>query len=420
MTPLDEHDQTLADQTVPVPPPALLPAAALLERLRACELLDATQWAETAGAPAATFPDARVLARDLIQRGWLTPFQINQLFQDRGSHLVLESYVLLERLGEGGMGQVFKARHRKLGHHVAIKIIRKDRLLNPDIVKRFRREIRTTSQLAHPHIVRAVDAGEGGGAYYFAMELIDGVDLAKLVRRGGMRPPREACEYIRQAALALQYAHEHGIVHRDVKPSNLLLRSNTPEPVVMILDLGLARRLDREGMDNSTTLTDEGAVMGTPDYIAPEQAEESHTVDGRADVYSLGCTLYYLLNAKPPFSGSSLAAKLRQHLFVEPTPVEQLRDDLPPGLAFVVRKMMAKRPEDRYQTAIEVAEALAAVFKDVPTAIPVVETPAAPLAIPLDPARTLPGDEKTQALPTTTVWRRKPWWTLLGLGGGGA
>src|SRR5262249_12204146 len=159
----------------------------------------------------------RVLARDLIQRGWLTPYQVNQLFQDRGQQLVVESYVLLERLGEGGMGQVFKARHRKLGQIVAIKAIRKDRLLNLDIVRRFQREIPTLSQLSHPNIVGALDAGEGAGAFYFAMEFIDGIDLSKLVRRNGMLAPREACEYIRQAALGLHYAHERGIVHRDIK-----------------------------------------------------------------------------------------------------------------------------------------------------------------------------------------------------------
>ena len=189
----------------------------------------------------ASFPAPRALAGELIRRGWLTPYQVNQLLQGRGRDLLLGSYVLLERLGEGGMGQVFKARNWKLGRVVALKLIRKERLDNPDAVRRFQREIRAAAQLDHPNIVRAFDADEVDGTHLLVMEYVEGTDLAKLVKKDGPLPVDKACDYCRQAALGLQHAYERGLVHRDIKPHNLLL---TPGGVVKILDMGLAR-LDR-------------------------------------------------------------------------------------------------------------------------------------------------------------------------------
>jgi serine/threonine-protein kinase len=304
----------------------------------------------------ATGPDAHQLAGDLIRRGWLTPLQANRLLQGQGQGLVLGPYVLLERLGQGGMGQVYKARHALLDRLVALKVLRAELLERPNALERFRREIQASGKLTHPNVVLAHDANQVGDTFFLVMEHVAGTDLAKLLKQRGRLPPGEAADYVRQAALGLQHAHEHGLVHRDVKPSNLML--TTPGRVVKVLDLGLAR-LQAEANASSGSLTHEGDVMGTPDYIAPEQAMDSRSADVRADVYSLGCTLYHLLSGQPPFPGGSVPQKLFQHQKATPTPVEQLCPEVPAGLAAVVGRMMAKRPEDRYPTPGEVAAALA-------------------------------------------------------------
>jgi WD40 repeat protein/tRNA A-37 threonylcarbamoyl transferase component Bud32 len=327
----------------------------LLDALRRARLLEPYQLAELP-ALQAQLPEPRALARGLVQRGWLTPYQVNALFQGDGHELLLGSYVLLDKLGEGGMGAVFKARNWKLGRVVAIKVIRKERLANETIIRRFHREIRAAAQLAHPNVVRAYDADEVRGTHFFAMECVEGEDLARIVKRHGPLPAAQACEYVRQAALGLQHAHERGLVHRDVKPHNLLL---TKGGVVKVLDLGLARLGEGPDGDAATSMTETGCVMGTADYMAPEQARDSHTADIRSDLYSLGCTLYYLLAGRVPFPGGTVTEKMLRHNMDEPTPLEQLQPDVPAAVAAVVRKLMAKRPEDRYQTPAELAEALA-------------------------------------------------------------
>jgi serine/threonine protein kinase len=364
---------------------ATVSSSSLVEVLRQHRLLEPVQLAELPTLQA-RFPDPKALARELIQRGWLTPYQANQLLQGKGQELVLGSYLLLERLGEGGMGQVFKARHRTLGRTVAVKLIRKERLDNSDAIKRFEREVRAAAALNHPNIVRAYDADQIAGTHLLVMECIEGAaDLARLVKKNGLLPVEKACEYIRQAALGLQHASERGLVHRDIKPHNLLLTAGGQ--TVKILDMGLAR-LDHPGADDdkSSTMTQEGAVMGTPDYIAPEQALQSHTVDIRGDLYSLGCTFYYLLTGKPPFPGGTLAEKLVKHQLQEPPPVDQLRPDVPPAMAAVVRMLMAKRPEDRYQTPGQLAGVLAELLHPAP--------PSAGQTVPGD--RTVPGEGTTR------------------------
>jgi WD40 repeat protein/tRNA A-37 threonylcarbamoyl transferase component Bud32 len=336
----------------------------LLDALRQARLLPPAQLGE-AQRLQAHFPDPRSLAGELVRRGWLTPYQINQLFRGRGSSLLLGQYVLLERLGEGGMGQVLKARHQKLDRMAAVKVIRSERLSNPTIVERFQREARAAARLSHPNIVTVYDADEVGGTHFFAMEYVEGTDLAKLVKEKGPLPVAVACDYVRQAALGLQHAHEQGLVHRDIKPANLFLaaRAGGPPPadgVIKILDMGLARlqgRLEESG-DATDPLTQEGAVMGTPDYMAPEQATDSHRADIRADLYSLGATLYYLLTGRAPFADGTLANKLLRLQMEEAPPVERLRPDVPPGVAAVVRKLLAKRPEQRCQTPAELARNL--------------------------------------------------------------
>ncbi|MGH7170973.1 MAG: WD40 repeat domain-containing serine/threonine protein kinase [Gemmataceae bacterium] len=330
-------------------------AASLIELLRQYHLVEAERHAELERLQV-DHPDPRSLARELVRRGWLTPFQINQLFQGRAESLVLGSYVLLDRLGEGGMGTVFKALHRKMGRIVALKALRSERVSNADAIRRFHREIQAAARLVHPNIVLAYDAGEACNVHFFTMEHIEGRDLARLVREEGPLDAARACDYVRQAALGLQHAHEQGMVHRDIKPHNLLL-SNTG--VVKVLDMGLARLASAaEAASVTASLTQEGAVMGTPDFMAPEQSLSTHTVDIRADLYGLGCTLYFLLTGKVPFPGGTLGDKIARHLAVEPRPLEQLRPAVPLCVAAVVRKMMAKKPEERYSTPAEVADAL--------------------------------------------------------------
>jgi WD40 repeat protein/serine/threonine protein kinase len=362
---------------------AIASVPSLVDAIGQYRLLEPAQLEELAGVLRNRFQDPRALARELVQRGWLTPYQINQLFQGKGQELVLGQYVLLERLGEGGMGAVFKARHQRLGRIVALKLIRKDRLQSPDMIRRFRREIQAAAQVSHPNVVLAYDADQDRDINFFAMEYVEGIDLGQLVKRDGPLPVALACDYIRQAALGLHDAYRHGLVHRDIKPSNLLLsvsrssqtvssgRETASGGTVKILDMGLAQIQSAGGEESATTLTQEGAVMGTPDYIAPEQARSSHNVDIRADLYSLGCTLYYLLTGTAPFPGGTLTQKLLKHQLQEPRPVEQLRPATPPAVAAVVRRLMAKNPEDRYQTPAEAAEVLAEAVLALVRAVPI-------------------------------------------------
>jgi serine/threonine-protein kinase len=332
----------------------------------------------------ARFPDPRALGRELIDRGWLTPYQVNQLLQGKIAGLELGPYLLLERLGEGGMGQVFKARHRRLHRVDALKVLRPEYRDTDNADRRFRREAQAVARLDHPHLVRVLDADEADGVLYLAMEYVEGTDLARLVKRDGPLPVGRACDYARQACLGLQHAHEAGLVHRDVKPANLMLTSSG---TVKVLDLGLARLLRAPGDDDqSGSLTREGALVGTLDYVAPEQARSSHDVDARTDLYSLGCTLYYLLTGRAPFADSSGIEKLFKHQLDDPPPIEQVRPDVPPALAGVLRTLVAKKPEDRYPTAAAAAAALEP-FCGAATAVPLA----------------LPVGDPTAAAPTTTA-----------------
>jgi serine/threonine-protein kinase len=346
----------------PVQPVTTVPA--LVEAVRRCRLLSPPQLDELTRGLSGRFADARALARELLQRGWLTAYQVNQLLLGRGADLQIGQYLVLERLGEGGTGQVFKARHQNMNRVVALKVIRRELLADAEVVQRFYREIQVISKLAHPSVVHAYDAGPIGRAHVLVMEYVEGTDLDRLVKQSGPLPVAQASDYIRQAAVGLQHIHGRNLVHRDIKPSNLLVSgvaaNEKPAQQVKILDLGLAR-LQRGGKDGDATsvFTPTGAVMiGTPNYLAPEQAIDFHAADIRSDIYGLGCTFYYLLTGQPPFPGGSLAEKLLKHQQKEPPPVEQLRPDVPPALAVVLRRMLAKRPEDRYQTPGELAGAL--------------------------------------------------------------
>jgi serine/threonine protein kinase len=302
-------------------------------------------------------------------------------------------YEILAEVGQGGMAAVFRARQLSLNRVVALKLIPHDRLDSADLdglaSHRLRREAQALARLSHPNIVAIYDAGETRDVVYFAMEYVEGVDLQKRVDQQGPLPVAEAVEYIRQAALGLQHAHEQGLVHRDIKPANLIVQAkqdappsagdtSTPSPPVetgqpvrvKLLDLGLARvGTLASGADDG--LTKVGAFVGTPDFAAPEQADDARRADIRSDLYSLGCTFYFLLAGRVPFPGITPLEKLVKHRLEEAPPIESWRPDIPMSVSAVLRKLMAKRPADRYQSPAE----LGAALPSLPLAVPGGEPP---------------------------------------------
>lgn len=270
-------------------------------------------------------------------------------------------YAVSGRIARGGMGDVYRAEHRLMERTVALKVIHPDLMRHPEAVERFRREVRTAAQLSHPNIVAAFDAEQVGPVHFLVMEYIDGIDLAQVVRRRGALPVNLACEYIRQASDGLQHAHERGMVHRDIKPHNLMI---TPDGTVRILDFGLASLVaERQTSDDGVVperadLTAVGTVMGTPNYISPEQADDARAADIRSDIYSLGASMYYLLTAQAPFAGGDVSQKLRRHADARPTPLNELRREVPVEVARIVDRMLEKDPGRRFQTPADVSHAL--------------------------------------------------------------
>jgi len=265
-------------------------------------------------------------------------------------------YQLVRELGSGGMGVVYLAEHRVMGRQVALKVINSRLLRNQVAVERFRQEVQAAARLNHRNIVTAYDAEQAGDLHFLVMEFVEGTDLATTVARRGPLPVLQACNAILQAANGLQHAHEQGMVHRDIKPQNLM---RTRKGVIKILDFGLARLASPSESEAAPAgLTREGVTLGTPDYIAPEQARDARRADIRSDIYSLGCTLYALLTGTVPFPTGTVVEKVLAHCTTAPTPVPQLRAGLPPALVAIVERMMAKDPADRFQTPAEVAAAL--------------------------------------------------------------
>lgn len=276
-------------------------------------------------------------------------------------------YRIQKVLGIGGMGVVFRAEHRLMERPVALKVINRALLAKPEVVERFEQEVKAAAKLAHANIVVAHDAEQVGDLHFLVMEYVDGQSLAKIVEKKGPLPVVNACHYIRQAAQGLQHAHEKGMVHRDIKPQNLML---TKRGQIKVLDFGLARlrhsddilmpdadRAIDEAQDGS--LTRAGSLLGTPDYMAPEQAADPRDADARADLYSLGCTLYFLLTGQPPFASESALRKLKAHQHRAIKPVSDFRSDVPAELVAVLARLVAKEPSDRFQTAAEVVQAIA-------------------------------------------------------------
>jgi serine/threonine protein kinase len=285
-------------------------------------------------------------------------------------------YRILDLVGSGGMGVVFRAEHRLMERLVALKILNKALTSRPGGVERFQQEVKMAAKLSHPNIVTAYDADQAGEVHFLVTELVDGTSLERLLSERGPVSVPDACEWVRQAAVGLQHAFERGMVHRDIKPANLLL---TPQGQVKILDFGLARFLSESS--GVSPLTQSATLVGTPDFVAPEQARDPRSADIRADIYSLGCTLYNLLSGRVPFPEGTLLQKLISHQEAEPIPVQLLRPEVPDELVDVMDRMMAKDRERRYRTPQEVAEALAPFTS---AAVPLPVTPKAPL-----PTRTL-------------------------------
>jgi serine/threonine protein kinase len=268
----------------------------------------------------------------------------------------LGDYYIERLIGAGGMGEVYLAEHLLLGRQVAIKLLPKDGVHAPERLRRFLTEIRAQGRLgAHPNLAVAHDAGEDRGRVYLVLEYVPGTNLQAKVAQSGPLSCDEALNCIRQTAEALAFAHRHGIVHRDLKPSNLML---TPQGQVKLLDLGLAQLVAGESQADDATRTQAGIMLGTPDYVAPEQAQDASQADARSDLYSLGCTWYYLLTGRAPFAGGSAIEKLRAHAIQPPPSVLDSRPDVPPLTAAMLEMLLAKRPEDRYQSAEELLEDL--------------------------------------------------------------
>lgn len=264
-------------------------------------------------------------------------------------------YQLLAQLGRGGMGAVYKARHARLNRIDALKVLSREWRPAPGAVERFEREMAIIGVIQHKHIVHAYDAGEIEGTLYLAMEYIDGFSAGEIVKRCGPLTLADSCAIAHGIALALECVHEHGMVHRDVKPSNIMVGC---DGVTKLVDLGLARLMDPMPLANDD-LTQTGQLMGTPDYMAPEQATDSRFVDIRSDLYSLGCTLYQFLTGHAPFSEySSILQKAIAQVQKSPPPIREVRAEVPEALAAIIERLLAKSPSDRYHTPQELAEAL--------------------------------------------------------------
>lgn len=298
--------------------------------------------------------DPSKLAGTLVRDGLLTYFQADQLLQGKWKRFFIGKYKVLERLGAGGMGQVFLCEHKLMRRRVAVKVLPAVKAQDPASLERFYREARAVAALDHPNIVRAYDIDQDDSLHFLVMEYVDGTNLQDLVKKNGPLDYIRACHYIYGTAVGLQHAHEMGLVHRDIKPGNILVDRSG---VVKILDMGLARFFNDE--DDSLTKKYDESILGTADYLAPEQALDSHSVDIRADIYSLGATFYFLLTGQPPFPEGTVAQKLLWHQTRHPTPVYTLRPDAPPELIEIINRMMEKDLYRRYQTPAELMAALA-------------------------------------------------------------
>jgi serine/threonine protein kinase len=330
---------------------AVVRKSGLVEESRLAEAV--ADWTD----PSIDLPDA--LPQALIDAELLTQWQVDQLRKGKHKGFMLGKYRLLRLLGAGGMSSVYLAENTTLRKQVAIKVLPIKRVEQSSFLARFEREAQAAFGLGHQNIARAFDLDTAGSVHFIVMEYIDGIDLHAKVKQDGPLEIRDAVDYLRQAAIGLHYAHGEGLVHRDIKPANLILDR---KGVVRILDLGLALASDDDKQASLTREHDE-KVLGTADYLAPEQATDSHTADRRSDIYALGCTLHYLIVGRAPFAQGKLAERIQAHVNKPPPNILEERPDVPPPLADLYFRMMEKHPDARPQTAEEVANALGAWLK---------------------------------------------------------
>jgi serine/threonine-protein kinase len=356
--------------------------------------------------------DAEPLAKKLISAGKLTPYQLAVISERRFDLLKIGAYLILDRLGEGGMGTVYKARHERMKRLVAIKVLARRVAESEAFLQRFQREVETVARLSHPNIVMAFDAGESALGPYLVMEFVDGRDLATDVHLSGPLAVEPGIDAVIQAARGLGYAHGQGIIHRDIKPANLIRDLNGTTKVA---DLGLARlssALAKPG-DTKGSITQAGNILGTVDFLPPEQAVDSTSIDHRADIYSLGCTLYYLLTARPPYEAETVMAALLKHRDAPIPLMSAARPGIPAPLDAIFARMVAKKPEDRYQS---MAEVIGALEKVPMTAMPAAANPdlmqtmvtagpisPTPQSMPALPSRTPQADRADSAVSGTVL-----------------
>jgi eukaryotic-like serine/threonine-protein kinase len=339
--------------------------------------------------------EPKELATVLVRDGFLTCFQAQELLKGKHRGFILSKYKILERLGSGRNSSVYLCEHLSMRRKVALKILPLAKAEDPSSLARFYREGRAAGTLDHANIIRTYDNGQEGDYHFLVMEYVDGCSLEGIVQKYGPMDTSRAAAYIRQAAIGLQHVHQAGLIHRDIKPGNLLLdRQGT----VKILDMGLVRFF-HDHKDTLTQQYDPSTILGTADYLSPEQALNSHDVDTRTDIYSLGATFYFLLAGRPPFEGTTVRHKLLSHLTKEPTRLGALRPEVPEGLAAIVAKMMAKNREQRYQSAAEVVAALAPW-----TESPIAPPPAHEMAQ-LSPAAQSAGSAEAGPVPAATAER---------------
>jgi serine/threonine protein kinase len=344
------------------------------------------------------------LAGVLVRDGMLTHFQAEQFLQGKWRRFTIGKYKVLERIGSGGMGSVYLCEHKLMRRRVAVKVLPTAKAEDTSSLERFYREARAVAALDHVNIVRAYDIDQDDKLHFLVMEYVDGSSLQDIVKRAGPLDPIRAAHYIRQAALGLQHAHEvAGLVHRDIKPGNILVDRSG---IVKVLDMGLARFFHDE--DDVLTKKYDENVLGTADYLAPEQALDSHSVDIRADIYSLGATFYYCLTGRSPFNEGSVAQKLIWHQTRQPKPIRSVRADAPAELVAVIDRMMAKDPAQRYPTPQSVADALEPWTQQPIAAPPEEEMPRLSLAAMGTPGSADGNSPAQPALPSTGMLSPTP------------
>jgi len=333
--------------------------------------------------------DSVELADRLVRDNLLTSFQAKRLLSNRPQGLVVGRYIILDRIGSGSMGRVYKAHHAMMDRIVALKIIAPEIASNERVVARFQREMKLVGRLDHPNVVRAFDADQIHKVLYIVMEYVSGRSLADLLKKRPI-PPLEMIDYAAQSALGLAHAHDQGIVHRDIKPSNILL---TDERKIKILDLGLGVLMEADTA--STFATADGIAVGTVDYMSPEQAC-GREVDGRSDLYGLGCSMYHLMTAKLPFPGASPIERLGKRISGRHVPITEYLPDLPSSFVRVIDKLLAHKPNERYATAAEAADALQSLIR--PKSRPSASL-APPPAVASPPASPPPAETKRASEP---------------------